>query len=67
MKIEFKRGIGYLDQLVQLTTVTCDSDLISSSHRDQLVKAGYAYKLNGLNFISENGIITLNNLGVFKH
>ena len=66
MKIEYKRGLGYLDQLTQLTTVTCDSDLIYSQHRDELAKCGYAYKLNGFNVISENGIIVLNNLGVFR-
>ena len=67
MKIEFKRGLGYLDQLTQLTTVTCDSDLICKDTTRELVRCGYAYKLNGLNVISENGIIVLNNLGVFKN
>ena len=66
MKIEYKRGLGHLDQLTQLTTVTCDSDLICKDATRKLVACGYAYKLNGFNVISENGIIVLNNLGVFK-
>jgi hypothetical protein len=51
-----------IEQLQQLCTVTWDGNVISKRYRDQLVEAGYAKEMNGFNFITENGLIVLNNL-----
>ena len=64
MIINGKRN--YMEQLVQLTTVTWDGDLICKSDRDELVKCGYAEKINGFNLITANGIIALSNLGIIR-
>jgi hypothetical protein len=57
---------SFLDQLCQLTKVTWDGDLISKNTRDELVKCGYANKINGYNFITSEGIVVLQNLGCLK-
>lgn len=53
---------GMIEQLQQLCTVTWDGNLISKSARDRLVEVGYAERVNGLNLISVNGLILLENL-----
>ena len=64
MKIDWKKS--YIEQLAQLTTLTWDGDLICKPHRDELVKAGYAERINGFNLITANGILVLNNLGIIR-
>ena len=64
MIINGKRN--YMEQLIQLTTVTWDGDLICKSDRDRLVKCGYAEKVEGYNFITAKGIIVLDNLGMIR-
>lgn len=53
-----------IEQLQQLCTVTWDGNLISKPMRDRLVDVGYAKQMNGYNFITENGIIVLESLGL---
>ena len=52
-----------IEQLQQLTTVTWDGDLISKTDRDELVKCGFAKRVLGWNYITEEGIRTLVFLG----
>ena len=64
MKINWKNN--YIQQLAQLTTLTWDGDLICKTHRDELVKSGYAEKINEFNLITANGTLVLINLGIIK-
>lgn len=59
-----QQGKVRLEALTQLLQLTWDGNLISKQHRDALVEAGYASRINGWNIISENGVILLQNLGV---
>lgn len=58
-----KKATGRDEQLLQLLRITFDGDLISKAHRDELVKNGLAFKVEGYNLITEKGIIYLNQLG----
>jgi hypothetical protein len=51
-------------QLQQLVKVTWDGDLISKNSRDWLVKCGYAARWGGYNFLTDNGVEVLVNLGL---
>jgi hypothetical protein len=51
-----------MGQLQQLTHLTFDGDLIGKSHRDELVKSGLAYRYNGWNLITKEGIEYLERL-----
>ena len=48
-----------IEQLQQLCTVTWDGNLIGKSYRDDLVRAGYAERFNGFNFITVSGLNVL--------
>jgi hypothetical protein len=50
------------EQLKQLTKATWDGDLISKSDREELVKCGYVFKVNGWNLVTENGLRVAHNL-----
>ncbi len=59
--------MGNIEQLKQLLTATWDGNLICKSHRDELVKSGFAFRTNyGFNCISQKGVETLYELGVLK-
>lgn len=49
-------------QLQQLTHLTFDGDLIGKSLRDELVKSGLAYRFQGYNLITKEGIEYLTKL-----
>lgn len=49
-------GQTEIEQLQQLTHLTFDGDLIGKSTRDDLVKRGLAYRYNGWNLITKEGI-----------
>jgi hypothetical protein len=49
-------------QLQQLTQLTFDGDLIGKSHRDELVKIGFAVRFDGWNIITKSGVQHLNKL-----
>lgn len=51
----------YEEQLCQLLRITWDGDLVSKSHRDRLVKDGFAEKAAGYNIITPAGIRHLDN------
>ena len=53
---------GHIEQLKQLVTATWDGNLISKSHRDDLVKNGLAQRAYGYNWITEKGVEHLVNL-----
>ncbi len=55
-----------IEQLQQLTTVTCDGDLISKFDRDELVKQDFVSRSCGYNVITDSGIRILNSLGLLK-
>jgi hypothetical protein len=55
-----------IEQLIQLTKVTWDGNLISKSARNNLVKCRYVKQVNGWNFITPTGIKILINLGYLK-
>jgi len=55
-----------LDQLLQLTKVTWDGDLISKTERDCLVKECLASRSSGFNVITDNGIRILSQLNLIK-
>lgn len=57
---------GLIEQLQQLTNLTSDGDLIDKSQRDQLVRLGYATRVQGWNIINIMGIQYLQN-GGFIH
>ncbi len=57
---------SFIAQLQQLTHLTFDGDLIGKSIRDELVKQGLAYRYNGWNIITKDGIKYLEN-GGFIH
>lgn len=48
-----------ITQLCQLLTVTWDGDLVSKNHRGILVRAGFADRHDGYNFITKKGIALL--------
>lgn len=54
---------GNIEQLLQLTQITWDGDVISKSCRDELVKSGLAQRAAGFNFITGKGIQYLLDLG----
>jgi hypothetical protein len=58
------KEILMIEQLQQLCTVTWDGNLISKTHRDNLVAAGYAERQNGYNVITANGLLVLHNLNL---
>lgn len=47
---------GRTEQLLQLTQITWDGDLISKQDRDWLVAQGLAVRNNGFNIITPEGI-----------
>lgn len=53
---------NYLEQLMQLTEITADGDLISKSDRDELVKKELATRSSGFNVITIEGIALLDKL-----
>lgn len=56
-----------IDQLQQLAKgPVWDGNLISKTDRDELVRAGYASRINGWNIITDNGVIVCCNLGLLK-
>lgn len=58
---------GYLEQLLQIFKGSVwDGDLISKSHRDELIKRGMVDKARGMSFITGHGIDALYNIGVIK-
>lgn len=57
---------GNLEQLVLLTKVTFDGDLISKAMRDELHKAGLIERCQGWNFITAKGVQLLVDLGVLR-
>lgn len=55
--------LGYIEQLMQLMVATPDGNIINKSHRDVLVRKGYATRSEGFNVVSSYGLETLRNLG----
>ena len=55
-----------LEQLLLLTTITWDGELINKNARDELIKFGYASKQNGYNFITSKGVLILDELGFLE-
>lgn len=55
-----------IEQLKQLATVTWDGNLISKSNRDELVKSGLATRFNGWNWITLEGVRTLENIAILR-
>lgn len=55
-----------LEQLMQITKVTWDGNLISKTDRDELIKVGYCDKCDGLNYITYEGIKALIKIGSLK-
>lgn len=53
-----------IKQMIQITTVTKEENLIYPEILDDLIAVGYAYKIYGYSTLTENGIIVLSNLGV---
>jgi hypothetical protein len=53
-----------IEQLQLLCMVTWDGNLISKTHRDELVRAGLAQRLEGYNFITVKGLRYLIDLGL---
>lgn len=53
-----------LDQLLQLRQVTPDGDIANKTARDALCKKGLAVRVGGLNALSADGIILLDNIGL---
>jgi len=55
-----------IEQLNQLKEATWDGNLISKTHRDELVKMGLADRAHGWNYITGKGIEYLVTLGYLK-
>lgn len=53
-----------IEQLQQLCRVTWDGNLISKNYRGDLVRAGYAARMDGYNFITPKGIKLLVSLNL---
>ena len=66
MKAKIEIGKGVLEQLVQLTTVTWDGNLLCKEYRNELVKSGHATSYEGYNVITPEGIKLLETLGIMK-
>lgn len=57
---------GLIEQLLQLTSLIWDGDLISKEHRDQLVSCGYAYRFGGYSIITAEGVDVIAKLRLIK-
>jgi len=55
---------GRLYTLAQFVAVTWDGDVASKSDRDELVKCGLVQRFRGYNWITERGLMYLDDLGV---
>ena len=55
-----------IEQLKQLISVTWDGNLLSKQDRDELVKAGLATRYNGWNWLTFEGVRTLENLAILR-
>lgn len=56
---------GYLEQLLDIFRGSVwDGNLMSKTHRDELLKAGLVQKANGWNIITPKGVTYLSELGL---
>lgn len=55
---------GIIEQLLQLTRIVFDGDLVNKSARDHLVELRFAQRMHGFNLITEKGLATLLDLGL---
>lgn len=60
------KGMARVEQLLQLTKVIFDGNLIGKLQRDALVKAGLAQRCEGWNWITKKGVEYLVDLGLLK-
>ena len=65
MKYQSKNN-GMLEQLLQLTSLTWDGDLISKAHAHELWQKGLVDKVNGFYFITKEGIEILDKLKIIN-
>lgn len=62
-----QKHTGRIEQLMQLTQITWDGDIISKHERDQLVKSGLAQRMpHGFNVITDKGVEVLYDLGLIN-
>jgi hypothetical protein len=54
---------AHLERLQQLVTPVYDGNLISKSHRSELVDKGLVARCDGINFCTQDGYVVLKTLG----